>query len=56
MKRKLQKLNDFVSNVVINVEIPKFESFDPLSENIDHPTLKTIGKYRKHSSNSFRIY
>ena len=50
------KLNNFFSNVVINVEIPKFEIFDPLSENIDHPTLKAIGKYGKHSSNSFRIY
>ena len=43
------KLNDFFSNVVINLKIPKFGNFDPFSENIDHP-LKAILKYRKHPS------
>ena len=32
------ELNDFFSNAVINLIIPKFENFDPLSENIDYPT------------------
>ena len=34
------KLNNFFSNAVINLKIPMFENFDPLSENIDHPALK----------------
>ena len=29
------KLDDFYSNVVINLKIPKFDSFYPLSEDID---------------------
>ena len=41
------ELNDFFSNAVINLKISKFENFDPLSENIEHP-LKGIVKYRKH--------
>ena len=44
------KLKNFFSNTVINLYISKFENFDPLSENIDHPTFKAIAKYRKHSS------
>ena len=42
-----RELNDFFSNAVINLKISKFENFDPLSENIEHP-LKAIVKYRKH--------
>ena len=49
------ELSNFFSNAVINLEIPKSEKFDPLSENIDHP-LKAIVRYRKHYYNSFRIY
>ena len=41
-------LNDYFSNTVIHGKILKFENFDPLSENTDHPTLKAIVKYRKH--------
>ena len=41
------ELNDFFSNAVINLKISKFENFDPLSENIEHP-VKAIVKYRKH--------
>ena len=48
MKRKL--LIGFFSNAVINLKILKFENFNPLSKNIDHPTLKAIVKYRKHPS------
>ena len=44
------KLNHFFSNTLINLKIQKLENFDPLSENIDHPTLKVIVKYRKHPS------
>ena len=36
------KLNDFVGNAVINLQIPKFENFD--KKNKDHPTLKIIVK------------
>ena len=44
------KLNNFFWNAVINLKIPKFENFDPLSENINHPTLKTVVEYRKLAS------
>ena len=44
------KLNDSFSNAVINLKIPTFENFTPLSGKIDHPTLKAIAKYRKHLS------
>ena len=44
------KLIDFFSNFAINFKIPKFQNFDPLSENINNPTLKDIAKYRKHPS------
>ena len=36
------KLNDFFSNTLINLKITKFEIFCPLSECIDHSTLKAI--------------
>ena len=42
------ELNDFFSNVVINLKIPKFENFDPFLGNINH-YMKVIVKYRKHS-------
>ena len=42
------KLKNFFSNTVINLYISKFENFDALSENIDHPTFKAIANYRKH--------
>ena len=40
------KLDDFYSNVVINLKIPKFDSFYPLSEDIDG-FFKANMKYRK---------
>ena len=50
-KEKLAtKLNDYFSNAVIKLEISKLKNFNPLSENIDNPTLKAIVKYRKHPS------
>ena len=36
------KLNDFFSNAVINLNIPKFENFDSLQENIDHFALNKL--------------
>ena len=42
-------LNDFFSNVVVNLKIPKFENSYPLSENVDHP-LNAIIRYRKYPS------
>ena len=36
------KLNDFFSNAVINLNIPKFENFDSLQENIDHSDLNKL--------------
>ena len=44
------KLKNFFSNTVINLYIPKFENFDALLENTDHPTFKAIAKYGKHPS------
>ena len=40
------KLSNFFSNAVINLKIMKFETFAPLSKNIDHPYLKAISKYK----------
>ena len=36
------KLSDFFANAVINLKIPKFENFDPLSESMDRPTMKDL--------------
>ena len=44
------KLNYIFLNAVTNLKTLNSENFDPLSENIDHPTLKAIVKYRKHPS------
>ena len=46
----VMKLSNFFSNVAINLKTPKFENFDPLSENTDHLTLKAFVKYRKQPS------
>lgn len=34
------KLNNFISNAVINLKILKFENFDTLSKNIEHLSWK----------------
>ena len=48
-KEKLAtKLSDYFSNAVIELEISKLNNFNPLSENIDNPTLKAVINYRKH--------
>ena len=49
--RKVAKeLNSFFSSVVKNLNIPSYESCDPLSDNIDHPTMKGIVKWRNYPS------
>ena len=43
--------NDFFSNIVKNLEIPKFDVGDAIRSNMNnHPTLKAILKYRNHPS------
>ena len=45
------KLNDFFSNAVINLKIPRLENFDLLLENIgNHPNLKDNVKCGKYPS------
>ena len=36
------ELNGFFSNALINLKFPKFENFDPFSENIDHQCVKSV--------------
>ena len=45
-----KELNSFFSSVVKNLNIPSYESCDPLSDNIDHPTMKGIVKWRNYPS------
>ena len=45
----------FFSSAVINIKISKFENFNPLSENIDDPTLKAIVTSKRYC-NSFGIF
>ena len=39
-----KELNSFSSSVLKNLNIPNYDGYDPLSDNIDHPTLKAIVK------------
>ena len=43
-------LNDFFSSIVTSMNLPESQNADPLSDNIDHPTLKAIMKWRNHPS------
>ena len=44
-------LNIFLSNIVKNLEMPKYEVEDDLHLNVNsHPTLKAIFKYKNHPS------
>ena len=45
-----ESLNNFFSNIVKKLEIPKFDSNDSVTENIQDPVFKTILKYKNHSS------
>ena len=44
-------LDNFFSNIVQNIEIPKYDVEDDLHLNMSsHPTLKAVFKYKNHSS------
>ena len=43
-------LNDFFSNIIKTLNIPKTDHTNSIIENIRDPTLKAILKYRKHPS------
>ena len=43
-------LNDFFSNIIKTLNIPKKDHTDSIVENVRDPTLKAILKYRKHLS------
>ena len=43
-------LNDFFSNIIKTLDIPKKDHIDSVIENIRDPTLKAKLKYRKHPS------
>ena len=43
-------LNDFFSNIIKTLNIPKKDHTDSIVENVGDPTLKAILKYRKHPS------
>ena len=44
-------LNNFFSNIVKNLEIPKYHVEDDLHLNMNsHPTLKAVLKYKNHPS------
>ena len=45
-----KELNSFFSSVIKNLNIPNYEGCDPLSDNIEHPTLAAIVKWRNHPS------
>ena len=43
-------LNDFFSSIVTSLNLPESKNANPLSDNMDHPTLKAIIKWRNHPS------
>ena len=43
-----KELNKFFANAVKNLNIPNYENYNSLAENIDDPTLKAIAKWRNH--------
>ena len=43
-------LNYFFSNIVKNLEIPKYEVKDNFHQNMESPALKAVFKYRNHPS------
>ena len=45
-----QVLNTFFSNIVGSLNIPEYDTSDPISDNISDPIIKLIVKYRKHPS------
>ena len=43
-------MNTFFSNIVGRLNIPEYDTDDPISDNISDPIIKLIVKYRKHPS------
>ena len=43
-------MNTFFSKIVSNPKIEGYSNYDPLANNIRHPVLKCIAKYRNHPS------
>ena len=43
-----ETLNDFFSNIVKNLNIPRYSRTDSVTENITDSTLKAILKYKDH--------
>ena len=43
-------MNDFFSSIVTSLNLPDSQNADPLSEDIDHPTLKAFLKWKNHAS------
>ena len=41
-------VHPYKTNIVQNLNIPRFENDEPVVNNISDPTLKAILKYRKH--------
>ena len=50
LKKKLQVLNAFSSNIVQNLDIQQYNVDGPICENINDPLLKAIFRYRNHPS------
>ena len=49
-KETAQVFNNFFGNIVKNLNISQYSDFDPIIENVKHPTVKAILKYEKHPS------
>ena len=45
-----QILNTFFSNIVSNLKIAEYANCDSISDNINDPVIKSIVKYRNHTS------
>ena len=43
-------LNTFFSNIVTNLKIPEYADYDSIANNLSHPILKIIVRYRDHPS------
>ena len=46
IKENAEILNKFFSNAVKNLKIPEYQEADPHANNIFHPILKAIMKFR----------
>ena len=46
----VETLNNFFSNIIKKLEIPKYEANDLITRNIWDPVFKTILKYKNHPS------